>query len=116
MSRRSLGACVLDFDFLAPLLCFDVVTFSTTVCTFVGFTVQVGLSPGLELSVGYQLNILGIALTYGGSTLLQYKSLLVKVIAAAFDAPSTKVNEAGSRVLTSVLSSMVLFYPIDQYR
>jgi len=27
-----------------------------------------------------------------------------------------KVNEAGSRVLTSVLSDMVFFYPCDQYK
>ena len=52
---------------------------------------QVGLSPGLELSVSYQLNVLGISLTYGGPVLLRYKDLLVKVIAAAFDAPSMKV-------------------------
>lgn len=41
--------------------------------------------------MSYQLNVLGIALTYGGSILLEYKDLLVRVIAAAFDAPSIKV-------------------------
>lgn len=41
--------------------------------------------------MSYQLNVLGIALTYSGSILLEYKDLLVRVIAAAFDAPSIKV-------------------------
>lgn len=53
---------------------------------------QVGLSPGLELSVTYQLNVLAIAVMYGGPALLQYEKLLIQVIGAAFDAPSSKVT------------------------
>nr|PNR33085.1 hypothetical protein PHYPA_025028 [Physcomitrium patens] len=77
---------------------------------------KVGLSPGLELSVRYQLNVLGIALTFSGAVLLRYNDLLIELISAAFDAPSKKVNEAGGRVLTSVLSGMVSFYPLDQFK
>jgi proteasome activator subunit 4 len=55
-------------------------------------SVQVGLSPGLELSVTYQLNVLAIAVMYGGPALLQYEKLLIQVIGAAFDAPSSKVR------------------------
>jgi proteasome activator subunit 4 len=66
--------------------------------------------------VTYQLNVLAIAVMYGGPALLQYEKLLIQVIGAAFDAPSSKVNEAGSRVLSGLLGSLVLYYPIDQHR
>jgi hypothetical protein len=55
-------------------------------------SVQVGLSPGLELSMTYQLNVLAIAVMCDGPALLQYEKLLIQVIGAAFDAPSYKVR------------------------
>lgn len=55
------------------------------------WVLQVGLSPGLELSVRYQLNVLEIALTFSGAVLLRYNDLLIELISAAFDAPSKKV-------------------------
>jgi hypothetical protein len=54
-------------------------------------SVQMGLSPGLELSMTYQLNVLAIAVMCGGPALLQYEKLLIRVIGAAFDTPLSKV-------------------------
>ncbi len=55
-------------------------------------SVQVGLSPGLELSMTYQFNVLAIIVMCAGPALLQYEKLLIRVIGAAFDAPSSKVR------------------------
>lgn len=73
-------------------------------------------SPALETSIVYQLKILSLGLLYAGESILQYRDLLKKVIAASFDAPSSKVNDAGGLVLSSVLRSIILFYPLDQYK
>jgi hypothetical protein len=40
-------------------------------------SVQVGLSPGLELSMTYQLNVLAIVVMCAGPALLQYEKLLI---------------------------------------
>jgi hypothetical protein len=52
---------------------------------------QVGLSDALESTVTYQLNIVGDGISKGGHALLAHSELLKRVIAAAFDAPSSKV-------------------------
>jgi hypothetical protein len=52
---------------------------------------QVGLSDALESTVTYQLNIVGDGISKGGHALLVHSELLKRVIAAAFDAPSSKV-------------------------
>ncbi|KAF8409810.1 hypothetical protein HHK36_005889 [Tetracentron sinense] len=74
------------------------------------------LSPALETAVDYQLKILSVAISYGGPSLLCYKDQLKEVIMSAFEAPSWKVNGAGDHVLRSLLGSLVLYYPIDQYK
>eukprot|EP00262_Sarcandra_glabra_P003482 TRINITY_DN14214_c0_g1_i1.p1 TRINITY_DN14214_c0_g1~~TRINITY_DN14214_c0_g1_i1.p1 ORF type:complete len:1823 (-),score=279.41 TRINITY_DN14214_c0_g1_i1:199-5139(-) len=74
------------------------------------------LSPALETSVEYQLKILSVAISYGGPVLLHYRNLLKEAILSAFEAPSWKVNGAGDHVLRSLLGSLVLYYPIDQYK
>ncbi|XP_039119734.1 proteasome activator subunit 4 isoform X1 [Dioscorea cayenensis subsp. rotundata] len=82
----------------------------------VSFSRKSTLSPALETSVEYHLKILAIAISYGGPALIQYKDELKEAIASAFQAPSWKVNGAGDHVLRSLLGSLVLYYPIDQYR
>ncbi|KAJ7527156.1 hypothetical protein O6H91_16G039400 [Diphasiastrum complanatum] len=77
---------------------------------------KAALSPGLETSVLYHLNILSVAVMYSGPAVLHCKELLKKVIACSFDAPSPKVNEAGNRVLSSLLGTLVLYFPLEQYK
>nr|DAD24254.1 TPA_asm: hypothetical protein HUJ06_025717 [Nelumbo nucifera] len=74
------------------------------------------LSPALETAVDYQLKLLSVAISYGGAVLLRYKDQLKEAIVSAFEAPSWKVNGAGDHVLRSLLGSLVLYYPIDQYK
>lgn len=74
------------------------------------------LSPALATSVSHQIDVLALAVTFGGAALLPYKELLDKVILAAFAAPSTKVNEAGSHLLSNLLGSMIRFYPLEEYK
>ncbi|GMI63857.1 proteasome activating protein 200 [Hibiscus trionum] len=74
------------------------------------------LSPALETSIDYQLKILSVAISYGGSALLHYKDQFKEVIVSAFDSPSWKVNGAGDHLLRSLLGSLVLYYPTDQYK
>ncbi|KAF5728502.1 proteasome activator subunit 4 isoform X2 [Tripterygium wilfordii] len=74
------------------------------------------ISPALETSIDYQLKILSVAISYGGASLLRYKELFKEAIASAFDCPSWKVNGAGDHLLRSLLGSLVLYYPIDQYK
>ncbi|XP_043688244.1 proteasome activator subunit 4 [Telopea speciosissima] len=74
------------------------------------------LSPALETAVDYQLKILSVAISYGGQVLLRYKDQLKEAIVSAFEAPSWKVNGAGDHVLRSLLGSLILYYPIDQYK
>ncbi|OMO83857.1 Armadillo-like helical [Corchorus capsularis] len=74
------------------------------------------LSPALETAIDYQLKILSVAISYGGSALLHYKDQLKEVIVSAFDSPSWKVNGAGDHLLRSLLGSLVLYYPMDQYK
>eukprot|EP01018_Ginkgo_biloba_P025862 Gb_28181 [translate_table: standard] len=80
------------------------------------FVAKVSLSPALEASVAYQLNVVSVAINYGGPYLLQYKEEMKEAISAAFDAPSSKVNEAGNHLLRSLIGSLVLYYPLEQYR
>eukprot|EP00250_Pteridium_aquilinum_P007746 c17405_g1_i1 orf=311-5854(-) len=80
------------------------------------FDLKTTLSPALESSIVYQLNLVSLGLMYGGEHVIQCKDLLKKIIAASFDAPSAKVNEAGSLLLTSIIGCVILFYPLDQYR
>ncbi|KAH7373268.1 hypothetical protein KP509_17G047600 [Ceratopteris richardii] len=72
---------------------------------------KVGLSPALEMTTKYFLGVLSKAIFYGGSGLSTCKSLLQQVISAAFDAPSSKVNDAGCNLLTVAIGSMALYYP-----
>ncbi|EOY11860.1 Proteasome activating protein 200 isoform 4 [Theobroma cacao] len=74
------------------------------------------LSPALETAIDYQLKILSVAISYGGSALLHYKDQFKEAIVSAFDSPSWKVNGAGDHLLRSLLGSLVLYYPMDQYK
>ncbi|CAL5335470.1 unnamed protein product [Camellia sinensis] len=74
------------------------------------------LSPALETAIDYQLKVLSVAISYGGPALLRYKDQFKKAIVSAFESPSWKVNGAGDHVLRSLLGSLVLYYPIDQYK
>ncbi|KAM3302669.1 proteasome activator subunit 4 [Capsicum chacoense] len=74
------------------------------------------VSPALETAIEYQLKVLSIAISYGGSTLLHYKDEFKEAIFDAFDSPSWKVNGAGDHVLRSLLGNLVLYYPINQYK
>ncbi|XP_058208862.1 proteasome activator subunit 4 isoform X1 [Rhododendron vialii] len=74
------------------------------------------LSPALETAVNYQLKVLSVAISYGGPALLRYKDQFNEAIMSAFESPSWKVNGAGDHVLRSLLGSLVLYYPVDQYK
>ncbi|KAI8012454.1 Proteasome activator subunit 4 [Camellia lanceoleosa] len=74
------------------------------------------LSPALETAIDYQLKVLSVAISYGGPALLRYKDQFKEAIVSAFESPSWKVNGAGDHVLRSLLGSLVLYYPIDQYK
>ncbi|KAL1204884.1 Proteasome activator subunit 4 [Cardamine amara subsp. amara] len=74
------------------------------------------LSPALETSIDYQLQVLSVAITYGGSALLQYKGHLIEAISSAFNSSAWKVNGAGAHLLRSLHGSLILYYPIDQYK
>ncbi|KDP36327.1 hypothetical protein JCGZ_09542 [Jatropha curcas] len=74
------------------------------------------LSPALETAIDYQLKILSVAISYGGPALLRYKEQFKEAIVSAFESPSWKVNGAGDHLLRSLLGSVVLYYPIDQYK
>lgn len=77
---------------------------------------QAALSPALETALEYHLKVLAIAISYGGSELLQFRDKLKEAIGSAFQAPSWKVNGAGNHVLRSLLGSLILYYPIDQFK
>lgn len=77
---------------------------------------KASISPALETAVEYHLKVLAIAISYAGPALLEYRDELKKVIASAFQAPSWKVNGAGDHVLRSLLGSLVLYYPMEQYK
>ena len=49
---------------------------------------EASLSPSLEASVVYQLNVISVAINFGGPHILQYKEEIKEAISAAFDAPS----------------------------
>ncbi|KAK6947150.1 Proteasome activator Blm10, mid region [Dillenia turbinata] len=74
------------------------------------------LSPALETAVDYQLKVLSVAISYGGPSLLCYKDQFKEALIASFESPSWKVNGAGDHVLRSLLGSLILYYPIDQYK
>uniref|UniRef100_A0A2P2M9I2 Proteasome activator Blm10 middle HEAT repeats region domain-containing protein n=1 Tax=Rhizophora mucronata TaxID=61149 RepID=A0A2P2M9I2_RHIMU len=74
------------------------------------------LSPALETAIDYQLKILSIAISYGGPALLRYKDQFKEAIISAFDSPSWKVNGGGDHLLRSLLGSLILYYPLDQYK
>ncbi|KAK8926304.1 hypothetical protein KSP39_PZI018786 [Platanthera zijinensis] len=80
------------------------------------FSTKATLSPALETAVEYHLKVLSIAINYAGPPLLHYKNELKEAIDYAFQAPSWKVNGAGDHVLRSLLGSLVLYYPIEQYK
>ncbi|GAB4849826.1 hypothetical protein Ancab_004625 [Ancistrocladus abbreviatus] len=77
---------------------------------------KLAISPALESSIDYQLKVLSVAISYGGPHLLRYQDQFKEAIAMAFESPSWKVNGGGDHVLRSLLGSLVLYYPIDQYR
>ncbi|XP_061967164.1 proteasome activator subunit 4 [Populus nigra] len=74
------------------------------------------ISPALETAIDYQLKILSVAINYGGPALLRYKNQFKEAIALAFESPSWKVNGAGDHLLRSLLGSLIVYYPIDQYK
>ncbi|KAL2630922.1 hypothetical protein R1flu_015608 [Riccia fluitans] len=74
------------------------------------------LSQAVETSVTFQLNVLSTSLIFAGAYILPHRALLDSVLFAAFNAPSTKVNEAGNRLLSSLLGSLIFYYPLDQYK
>ncbi|XP_040985740.1 proteasome activator subunit 4-like isoform X1 [Juglans microcarpa x Juglans regia] len=74
------------------------------------------LSPALETTLDYQLKIMSVAISYGGTALLCYRDQFKEAIMSAFDSPSWKVNGAGDHLLRSLLGSLVLYYPMDQYK
>ncbi|KAF3511494.1 hypothetical protein F2Q69_00003350 [Brassica cretica] len=74
------------------------------------------LSPALEAAIDYQLKVLSVAITYGGSSLLRYKDHFIEAISSAFNSSSWKVNGAGDHLLRSLLGSLILYYPMDQYK
>ncbi|KAL2944992.1 Proteasome activator subunit 4 [Bienertia sinuspersici] len=80
------------------------------------FKEKPSISPALETAIDYQLKVLSVCISYGGPHLLCYKDLFKEAIDLAFESPSWKVNGAGDHVLRSLLGSLVLYYPIDQYR
>ncbi|CAK9321738.1 unnamed protein product [Citrullus colocynthis] len=73
------------------------------------------LSPALETAIDYHLKMLSVAVSYGGPALLPYKDQFKETIACGFDSPSWKVNGAADHLLRSLLGSLILYYPIDQY-
>ncbi|GAV74776.1 DUF3437 domain-containing protein [Cephalotus follicularis] len=73
------------------------------------------LSPALETAIDYQLEILSVAISYGGPALLRHKDQFKELISSAFDSPSSKVYGAGGHLLRSLLGSLVLYYPIDKF-
>ncbi|XP_074292973.1 proteasome activator subunit 4-like isoform X2 [Silene latifolia] len=77
---------------------------------------KASISPALESAIDYQLKILSVCISYGGPHLLRCKDKFKEAINLAFESPSWKVNGAGDHVLRSLLGSLVLYYPIDQYR
>ncbi|PKI35691.1 proteasome activator subunit 4 [Punica granatum] len=74
------------------------------------------LSPALETAIDYQLKVLSVAISFGGPALLKYKNQLKDAVVSAFDSPSWKVNGAGDNLLRALLGSLVLYYPVDQYK
>ncbi|BFG33636.1 hypothetical protein CerSpe_199100 [Prunus speciosa] len=74
------------------------------------------ISPALETAIDYQLKVLSVAISYGGPALLRYKDHFKEAIISAFESPSWKVNGAGDHLLRSLLGSLILYYPIDQYK
>ncbi|KAF9673186.1 hypothetical protein SADUNF_Sadunf11G0122400 [Salix dunnii] len=74
------------------------------------------LSPALETAIDYQLKILSVAINYGGPALLQCKDQFKEAIVSAFESPSWKVNGAGDHLLRSLLGSLIVYYPMDQYK
>ncbi|XP_057530197.1 proteasome activator subunit 4-like isoform X1 [Amaranthus tricolor] len=74
------------------------------------------ISPALEVAIDYQLKVLSVCISYGGPHLLRCKDQFKEAINLAFESPSWKINGAGDHLLRSLLGSLVLYYPIDQYR
>ncbi|GMH05877.1 hypothetical protein Nepgr_007717 [Nepenthes gracilis] len=77
---------------------------------------KIAISQALEASIDCQLKVISVAISYGGPYLLEYRDLFKEAIALAFESPSWKVNGGGDHVLRSLLGSLVLYYPTDQYR
>ncbi|OAY75058.1 Proteasome activator subunit 4 [Ananas comosus] len=76
---------------------------------------KAALSPTLEIVAEYLLKVLARAIRFAGTVLLHYREELKEAIALAFQAPSWKVNVAGGHVLCSLLGSLVLYYPVNQF-
>ncbi|EFJ06309.1 hypothetical protein SELMODRAFT_236562 [Selaginella moellendorffii] len=77
---------------------------------------KVNLSPATETSVSAQLTLLCFGMMNAGPALLQCQDVLKRIIASCFKLTSAKVNEAGERFLSSVVESLLLYYPLQQYR
>ncbi|XP_050236349.1 proteasome activator subunit 4 [Mercurialis annua] len=74
------------------------------------------LSPALETAIDYQLKMLSVTISYGGPALLRYREQFKEAISSAFESPSWKVNGAGDHLLRALIGSVILYYPIDQYK
>uniref|UniRef100_A0A7N0VL51 Proteasome activator subunit 4 n=1 Tax=Kalanchoe fedtschenkoi TaxID=63787 RepID=A0A7N0VL51_KALFE len=82
----------------------------------VSYKARAMLSPALETAIDYQLKVLSVAISYGGAALLPYMGQFKETINSAFDSTSWKVNGAGDHLLRSLLGSLTLYYPLDQYK
>ncbi|GAB2279785.1 hypothetical protein Dimus_014424 [Dionaea muscipula] len=80
-----------------------------------GFGVKVAISPALEAAIDYQLKVLSVAISYGSPHILHFRDQMKEAIALAFASPSWKINGGGDHVLRSLLGSLVLYYPLEQY-
>lgn len=58
---------------------------------FLYFQEKPTLSPALETTLDYQLKIVSVAISYGGSALLRYRDQFKEAVMSAFDSPSWKV-------------------------
>eukprot|EP00850_Spirogloea_muscicola_P020092 SM000207S06167 [mRNA] locus=s207:23213:37436:- [translate_table: standard] len=77
---------------------------------------DVSLSPSLVSAVYYHFSLLGACVVFGGKAWLPYKEQIVEVLNAGLDAPAPKIIEAASGVLSSILSTLVLYYDECGYR
>lgn len=84
--------------------------------TFMTSNSEVAMSPALETAIDYQLKVLSVAISYVGPYLLRCRDQFKEVLSLAFESTSWKVNGGGDHLLRSLLGSLILYYPLEQYR